>query len=224
MEDEPRLEYAPRPPMHRRPGFRRLVLWLVITAGVGSAWFWWGPVSYRFQLYYWQQKCLSYTAPPGQVVFDMAAAGKEPVAMAREWDQFYRLLSPPGQKSMATAFLHERRSPNGKRWLVAVHVQGVPAIYVGGTVVRTWLLWHVDVVEPGQGLRLPRLTWTRSLPEDYAQSGDPMRAQVQAGQPDERDPSHFVITLRSPDHPLVFDGWIDNDGRVAIEPRPESVP
>src|SRR5207302_434407 len=72
--------------------------------------------AHRARLMYWQNRCLTYSPPSGVWVTPKQKH------VVRDWTAFYALLSPPGLKSDGTIFLHERRTPSGKRRLVSADV------------------------------------------------------------------------------------------------------
>src|SRR5206468_739510 len=112
---------------------------LLLIAAVGVFLAAWGPRTWQqYQLLSLQRKCLDYTAPASQIVFDdrkdslpqlrrsdpevlpgmakSAHVGRVPLV----WQQYYARISPPGLQSHGTAFLHRLRSPSGNQRLVGV--------------------------------------------------------------------------------------------------------
>jgi hypothetical protein len=65
----PPLEYAPAPPK-RRKLVRRLLVLLLLIAVVTPLLYHRKPLTQRGHLLYWQRKCLIYTAPADQVVYE----------------------------------------------------------------------------------------------------------------------------------------------------------
>lgn len=64
------LDYAPRPPAHRRLWFRRVVQGVVLGAVVIAA-VRGGPVAWqRGSMLYWQSQCSGFVLPPEMVVYD----------------------------------------------------------------------------------------------------------------------------------------------------------
>jgi hypothetical protein len=141
---------------------------------------------------YWQSRCLRYEA---NHTFT-------PV----EWTNYYRLLSPPGFKSVGTVFLHERVSPCGNRRLVVVELAPYEP--------RETLLRARAFVPGGLTSRPRELAQGRgglSLP-DYG--------EIHAGRPDPHDRSHFTFACEIAGRKNVIDGWLGDDDLVRLEPRP----
>lgn len=64
------LEYAPKPPVHRRRSFRRAV-WIVALLGVGFvAWRWVPAYAPRAWYLYWQRQCMNFRAPADHVAYE----------------------------------------------------------------------------------------------------------------------------------------------------------
>ena len=64
------LEYAPAAPMRRRK-IRRRVVWVLLLLAAGYAGMQYGPQAWRRTTFlYAQHRCLSYTAPANQLVYD----------------------------------------------------------------------------------------------------------------------------------------------------------
>jgi hypothetical protein len=241
MEERPTITaaipYAPAPPRHRRLARR----WLLpaVAAGLLASASWWGPPAwFRVQLAYFERQCAGHTAPPETIVYTESAAdakqlvaspsgyepGPTPGSVFRvpgAWSAFYRLLSPPGLQSRGTAFLHERRTPDGRPVLIAVDYLG-DAFKDSGHLGAYSAVFHVRAFEPGRAFTLPVefQTGRASLPlYTYERGPGPLR--LRAGQPDPADPTHFTIAWEVADDPKVngvIDGWVRARG-VELERR-----
>jgi hypothetical protein len=202
----PTLEYAPLAPWHRRRGARRaMILATLLLAGL-SAWRF-APGAWRHaQLLYWQDKCMNYTAPADQVVFSATDGSK---LVPEEWTRFYELLSPPGQFSMGTVFLHERIAPNGNRRLVGVDVSSM----ADSSLQFTFLYPRAFV--PGTAFSAPANCshvsggWIHFFESD----------KYYAGQVDDSDKSHFTLRLLRGQSETIIDGWLKDDDLVLLEAR-----
>ena len=211
------LDYSPPPPLHHRRKFRRWLLLAALLLFTASSYFWWNDLVLRCRLYYWQQKCLNYAPPPTQVVYENDPAKAQRLTtqpydssqgvylyLAPEWAMLYGLLSPPGRLPAATLFLHERRSPSGKRWLVAVHTGAGDS-------------FDVDLVERAALPSRPKLVLSRGTKHHF-----PPRtvSRYYAGQPDPIHESHFTIAFDTPDGEThILDGWIKDNQTVVLEER-----
>jgi hypothetical protein len=214
----PPVEYAPgEPPARRR--LRRLVLPAILLTLVVSA-IWWAPLLwFRTQVWYWQRRCATYEASPDVVVSgkapaaDGGAASSTTAVVPTEWTRFYNLVSPPGFISNGTAFLHERRRPDGDAVIVAVDV-------VRGVAPPT-LEFRVRVFKPGDFIRSPL-----QVQDDvkYISVPPPSEYRVYAGAPDPADPSHFDFRYDFAGHTSRIDGWVRDDGVVLQERRTTTQP
>lgn len=211
------IEYAPPlKPLRRR--LRRAAGPLLLLAMVLSA-PWWGKALWlRAQLIYWQNRCMTYTAPPETITTRISWFDEVPSlrpiesAIPHAWARFYQLVSPPGFQSGGTLFLHEMRRPSGTRLLVAVDYT-TPNNF-------QWGYFHIRAFEPGQGWKLPRqvedIQWRVPL-----QLG--RGAAFHAGQIDPGDPTHFTARFTSMDVEYQLDGWIRKD-TIDLEVKPATQP
>jgi hypothetical protein len=174
-----------------------------------------GPVGWRrVQLAYWQNRCMSYSAPADEVVLTIGKPSATP-AVPKEWTNLYAMLSPPGMRSGGTLFLHERTSPSGNRRLVAVDAVDAMGVAPMDPSTTHVIISAPRVVRPGSLLRDPiesvalRINATLVRPADA----------VHAGQPDPNDPSHFTIRIASGSEEQILDGWLRDDDQVVIERR-----
>src|SRR2546423_546049 len=81
----PQLEYAPAAPLRRRKRIRRVIA-LVLVLGLGIAgWRYHAPVWAQTKLLYHQHRCLAYTAPAEQIVYDENDDGTSPLMGLAEY-------------------------------------------------------------------------------------------------------------------------------------------
>jgi hypothetical protein len=206
------LEYAPPAPWHRRRGARRAMIFATLLLAGLTAWRI-GPQAWRHtQLLYWQNKCMNYTAPADQVVFSANDGSK---VVPKEWTRFYELLSPPGQFSMGTVFLHERVAPNGNRRLVGVDVGSM----ADSSLQYTFLYPRSFV--PGTAFSAPVV---RSHLDVAVLSNTFESDKYYAGQLDESDKSHFTLRLVRGQSETIIDGWLKDDDGVLLEARTSPPP
>ena len=75
MPDAPQLDYAPRPPVHRRRWVIRIVIAAAVVASLAAAgWFVVPELRRRLDLLAAQRPFLDYKHPPGSVLFRQAEA------------------------------------------------------------------------------------------------------------------------------------------------------
>jgi hypothetical protein len=209
--DRPKLlEYSPSPPWHKRRAISRALILIALLLAAVVVWRGKPFIARQVQLCYWQNKCLTYNAPPD----------REANFVPEAWNNYYTLLSPPGAQSNGTAFLHERISPKGNRRLVAVD---------SGAMSRgrdaLGIFFVARVFTPGTFLRPPV-----EIPIGFEQCRMEARPglKILAGQVDANNPSHFTIEIHSPDArgtiaKIIIDGWLRDDDSALLEPRAPEV-
>jgi len=200
----------------RNSAFVAVSLAVALVVGLGGPW-WWKAARDA----YWRSRCMSYVAPPDQVVYsddpDEAtrllstgayeqvaflatlrnpkapiAAGLRPLPYGKVWNGY----------ETGGAFLHARTSAGGLRRLVIVGFE----------------LWEAPA-----GDRILKLNASSGSPRTWG--GDAAHANVLrfrlapcerlrlfAGQSDPHDPSHFTIAYEWCGCPGVIDGWL-KDGQ-----------
>jgi hypothetical protein len=219
---ENRLDYASRPSARHR---RKVLILLILAVAVfvaAFALYWWGEVALNYcQILYWQHLCLSYERPPTLVVFRMRPSSTSKSQDPGEWstygtagfDDIKGIMADPWRKldvrtpnADAVAFLHERRSSNGTRCLIAVELQLVRA-RIDSLVLRPVAI----VTKPGL-LVGPRLLKSSGGTEFAV--GQPMAFDIYAGQADPSDASHFTIQFLLNGTHGQLDGWLQNDNSV----------
>ena len=229
------IDYAPRPPppAHRARWFRRVATLALAVVAAGAC-VRWGPAAWRrIQVLHLQRQCMTRHEPYDLVVLEVdaeraraLAAGQpayrsvtqagswQPYAyyLPPEWESFYAAHSPSGLLSFGTVFLHERRTPSGRRRLVTVDFSSREFVHGYNWPVQ----WRV--FEPGSLLRPPRLLASRQT--DLHPAVGPNRLlRAYAGQVDWSDPAHFTVEVEHARGTTLFDGWLRDDDTVLIEPR-----
>jgi hypothetical protein len=199
-----RLPYAAGSSASRRA---RVAVCSSLLVALSLSIFLWGkPAWRRAQLLYWQARSMKYQVPEGTV----ASSSDRPTIVSLEWANFYRLAGDGTVKSEGTVFLHERRSPGGRRRLVAVNVHDFGCFGGRGMVAH--------VFAPGSLFsRATEISFTGGVhPVEFA-------AVIYVGLPDPQDTSHFVIRYDLGKQSRVIDGWLTDDDRVLLEERHPSV-
>jgi hypothetical protein len=231
------LGYAQISPISlwRRAGRALGIILVIMAALVG--WTWGVPAWNRLILLYHQHRCMSYTAPADQVVFDtdpgritklasdsnfIVAGGMASRRRLMDWDSFV-LKGFPGFTRLALPsnnpilFMHERKSPNGTVRLVVVErTVGLsePAYFMLGFDVDGW------AIEPGTVTRPPH--WQPfGWDIDVMYNPGPHRdIRIYAGQVDPVYASHFTIRYESGGQTNIADGNLGDDGQVHLAARP----
>jgi hypothetical protein len=224
--------YASKPPpWHRRKRVRRSLLIVIVLVLLLSAWSWGPRLWQRVRVAYWQHRCLVYTAPVDQVIYeedptsarmllaspDCAMTANNPQFVARRpWP--WREFPSTGVGADGVAFLHERMTPSGQRRLV---------------VVEVWLRWPVgtgrQVLQLNNYVIRPRAMAARPeiannavfcYPvEEFSSLASTDRVRLFAGQPDASDPTHFTIGYAVNGKTGTIDGWLTNVDRVNLQVR-----
>lgn len=231
----PPLDYASQPlPWYRRRSLQHagagLLAVAVFVAGIFVARVAWE--QYRLRRAWAdfaarQQQCLSYVAAPdfiactddpaafqrllaregyqrrGGVDPDVPFVGYEPRVL-RQFREFQVMAGFP------VVFLHERRSPDGTQFLVAVHVRG---IRLDGDCMLV-----ADVADVAQPPDVPQFLSPRSgtFISLHCKPDSDRHIVFTAGQTDPADPSHFTIGYRFAGHAGVIDGRIADGGSVNL--------
>ena len=206
------LDYAPKPPLHRR----RRVRWVVATTvglplilaaayAVGTA------VVQRAKAAREAQVCLDFTVPSGTKVYEEDADGTAAVSA-------FVTLPPPVWDSI---FIHGRRAAGGPQRLVIVSTadQLSRRTADSATPPPDLPVLRARVVRPA--------TWAAGEAElsSRAVGVGPLSAvpygglRFYAGQPDPIDLSHFTIDYDTPDGVGTLDGYLMPDDSVKIEAR-----
>jgi hypothetical protein len=202
MSGQP-LDYAPPLPWHRRRGLHRWLIAGALALTLLSSVKWAPPAWRHAQLLYWQRQCMTYMAPADAVVVQIDTP--EASIVPAEWSAF-RAVWASAYQSDGTLFLHARQTPAGRTWLIAVDFHAT-----GGGVLAT------RSIQPATLGRRSSDSGGRAMGGSFF--GMTPGARFFAGQPDRDDPSHFTIEYEVNGRREILDGWLDNDGRVKIEPR-----
>jgi hypothetical protein len=209
----PPIDYAPPDPRRRRL-IRRLATAAFLLLLLSST-YWVAPlIWHRVEVAYWYNRCLSYRAPNGTVIEQMRGGGRDwprkgPAYVPNEWRRLYGMISPPGFQSDGTAFLGERRMPNGTKVLVAVDV-ALASPWATFTEASNLAL-HVRLFAADtSGSSSPRQILDTLVKVPVPD----IDLAVLAGSADPNDPTRFTIPFRfeNTQGGGVIDGWVQDDG------------
>jgi len=228
----PQLDYAPAPSGLRSARARG---WAIAIGAalllLGMVWVTPRAVR-RVRVAYWQQQCLNYAAPADQVIYsnnptDIVKLLAPPTRYEGSVGAGQAFFVPPSygnyrgamslSRSVGTPFLHQRVTPQGKVRLVAVEFYCIAANWTGQGTLMTLMAATFD---PSGTVRGPRQIVTTTTGDGQTlrlSATDTVR--VFAGQPDPNDPSHFTIDYDLNGTRHTLDGWLKDDGVVAIESR-----
>ena len=227
------IDYAPALPIYRRRRVLRLVIPVAVILFLAFVAITYGPDVWRHAaLLYWQDKAMTYSPPPDQVVFDNgphAFAGATPsrdiVSLpnsegrsALPATRFITLLSP--RHPTATLFLHERKNSLRQSRLVYVMGHGVFPVRAGQlSDSDTELMIDALVYQPGSAFKeaLEMNVQQPFLDVQVRAAGKPVR--LFAGQVETDDPSHFSILCEIGDKRSIIDGWLMDNDTLKLEKR-----
>jgi hypothetical protein len=214
-DSPPQLDYAPQPAWHRRKSAHRIILAAVLLLGLLASLKWAAPAWNHARLLYYQRRCLSHLDPSNKILYD----SKAPPASANlsDWQNFYALFSPPGGRSGVMLFVHELRHKDGTPRLVAIeasnHPQTIPAEFNAATQT-----FEYTTIQPAGLFKYAKLSFNDSWKSTLKlQDGAPL--QINAGQPDPADPSHFTLQYHYANRRGIIDGWLNEDDTILLEPR-----
>jgi hypothetical protein len=170
-------------------------------------------ITRSISIIHWQQQCLAHAAAPTQETCTLIS---EPDQMFRTthmhmpppyWLNFSRNVGMLGGGIHPVLYLHERHTSSGERLLICVNIQ---ESYTSG------LLVNEVSVRPGTWLRWPEL---RDDSRKWLPLQEAELTHIYAGQSDPKDASHFTIAYSADGTPGVIDGWVEDNGRIRLQPR-----
>jgi len=248
QQASPQLEYAPRPPIHRRRVFRR-VLMLVVAAALflPTAW----AVRRgrdRIAVLYWQRRCANFSLPAGSVAYDENPAtvatfwasvgssgnytqiidsrlGKPIVVLMRPRGQWETSIRQPlgGLNQIGALFLHARRAASGKPQRI-ICVRPSEAIIFRRTLPQLYDATSPDLsieVHDYATLTSDSNRLSRQSVNVARLAGEPFgTVRFFAGQIDPSDESHFTIDFQTATGSGTIDGWLRVGDAVTLTLRP----
>ena len=208
-----RLDYGRR--MRPRRRVWRAGALLAVVALVGAAVLW-GPGWLRHAADLLdQRRCMNYTAPPDQVVYDtprdvqgVRRSLKTSFAPS-SWKRFAR------NRGAAVVFLHGRTSPSGNRRLVCVEADPKSVLHYAGSA-SVMPTWSFRVLVPGTLSKGPADVPGTVYKEPFFLIS---AERVYAAQPDPSDPSHFTITYEHHGERKTVDAWLQDDDTLKFRHR-----
>ena len=238
------LEYSPRPAWHKRGQLRRITLLCIIIGIGGAAWLWGRKAIDRTSMLYWQHRCLTYSAPPDQIVYEQnprkaAALLKDanyvgindgrpgsPTFAGRKAAPLEKLMPflprpapilPPAATGSALLFMHELRTAAGERRLVVLESafsKDAPPLFIVGYDV------NAGCYDPGTW-KMPIVDRTSGYIIDVLnqQLTKPADFRVFAGQPDPADSSHFTMTFELNAKRGIVDAYLKDGGHLELKVR-----
>jgi hypothetical protein len=225
------LEYAPGlKKWRRREAIRRIALITAGVARVACTARYADAIGRRARLLYWQHQCLTYAPPADLVVYEEGPGAAARIASG----QYVALKAPRSDRPAAgyapqrvsrfvaeavptyparsdiPVYCQERRTPDGRRWLVIVFY--TPDDYYDGERldVDTRVVAPVWPLGPDKGLGAVRdylPTCTTPAPTPY-----PRTMVIYAGQPDPNDPTRFTVRYVRNGVPAVLYGRVEPIG------------
>jgi len=247
-QTSPQLDYAPRPPVHRRRAFRRGVIALIVAI-VFLPSVWAGRKAYnRATLLYWQRRCADFSMPAGTVAY-----GENPANVAALWASvsatrnytclvdgtsgkiYHVLMRPRGQwetsirqplgglNQIGALFLHARRAASGKPQRI-ICVRPSEAIIFRRTLPQLYDATSPDLsieVHDYATLTSDSNRLSRQSVNVARLAGEPFgTVRFFAGQIDPSDESHFTIDFQTATGSGTIDGWLRVGDAVTLTLRP----
>lgn len=231
------LEYAPGAPVRRRRRVRRIVQLLALLLVGLASWRWGPPAWNQATLLYWQRQCMNFQFPRDVVLYEKDPA-KAALLLRQQNPEFIPLPFHGHKQPMVThavyqprclreftartsassslgyrsiAFLHERRTPAGRRRLVVVYTS--PWGDYGP-------LWEWELYEPAGVTTRPKLLNSGADPTGLQLGGLYIPRRLGPGQPDPTDPTRFTVPCLMNGQPIAaYDGRLTDDDRVILTQR-----
>lgn len=236
------LEYQPR--RSRRRHLQRASLLMLLCISLVVAAKRWGPSAWhRFQLTYWLHRCMIYSPPADQIVYQdgmasllltwedgspdvgasLPATTDNPNAQEREarcWNEFNKfvgIIAYAGTTSNIL-FLHERRDEKGRRWLVAIYFfeRFRDTIDIGQLIISPEI--------SGAGVQYTSGSAHMIVPSEYLEDRNgfdlpPKNLTFFAGQPDPKDSSRFSIRFKLGEYTGHIDYVLRGPSNDSSEPE-----
>jgi hypothetical protein len=234
-ESTVQLDYAKPPRWHRRMWLGRAIILIALMTGGVAAWRR-GPEKWeRAKLLYWQWRCMNFTAPAEEVVFDRNPAGKSELLDGRlgyaTRQTYYGYSGPPLTEALRiprceerfaalangstwasgqnpVLFMHERTAPSGYRYLIILRGADI----LEHTLNVGQLSAYPDSFKPGDWQSLPVPTDPGHSREDFYPLWlpAPTRLRIYAGQVDAKKADHFTIRYEEEGRTKTVDGFVDD--------------
>jgi hypothetical protein len=197
------LNYAPKPALLGRS--RRYVFALILTITILIGAIVLGPRTWSYmQSSYWVHRCLTYTAPPVDLVAEIIN-GRITFSKVPEAQRRLGVANSRG-----TIFLHQMRTPDGTPLLIDLSLELSGSD--GGTEFDMLSSHPCDLSGnpliakfnyPGMMSYAPHQHW-----------------KFFAGQSDPNNPSHFTFDYELNGTRRACDAWLGNDDKLVVSERP----
>lgn len=216
------LEYAPRPPWHRRRRTRRWLVFGTLGLGLCAALWYRRPIWLQAQIHYWEWRCARHRAPADQVIFsnepaDIAALQKDPAYVSGSnpkrpfilrrapecWVQWSRLTGQKLGNHPGLGFVHAMRNGRGEPRLVAVTFGTTRQ----GHIFRRKSIFGMPMRIGG--MCLGYAYWTKSDID--------LPVRIYAGQIDPGDSSHLILPFDRDGQRGSIDIYLQDDDRLRQE-------
>lgn len=224
------LQYEQQPSWYRRKTMRRVVAVVALLIGLVALL----PLLFDhlklMSAVSLQNRCLEYAPAANQPALVLTFGKNQNVVQQprvdSNWAQLYTSLAPVGLKSSGTTVLHEMRTPEGLRRLIAVDVAnyGVKTQNMATSqplLATATLDFAVKMVEPGTLMRPPRempITVFDRISNQPRLFGKTLT--VEQGTRDPADATHFTFVIKTDDVLHTVDGWVTGDNTVVLEMSP----
>lgn len=221
------LDYAPLPRLHERRVVRRAAAVVLIAAGLMFG-LRFGPTAWRAaKAQYWQRACLRYEPPAGQVVCEElpAWAGNVPpflsaIPKPRQLSELEAALGVAAAAARGPVlYLHERRTADGRRYLVVV--RRVPPDRRQSWDAPVGL--DVEIRDPpgwfARGSQAVTTFHPDPFPRAFEAQQDAAALTIFAGRSDAEDQAGFTIAFETADGRGTLAGTLRDPaspGRAAV--------
>lgn len=227
------LAYAPAPPLVRRRWFRLVVVVIIVGAFALAVYKFGGGFVRRARLVTLQRQCMSYVAPPTQIVYEGdPTAAKQLLAAGRgytttdgvsasfippAWSNFHA-ADGAGWQIHGTVLMHELTTPDGDRRLAFVDVTVSP---VGGTPQQPIRMasFLSRIYVPGSVYAPPRIGLSIGTGDAIGMTLDPSAdtLRVYAGQVNPSDASRFTFVYELNGVKRTVEGHLRDVDSVVLE-------
>jgi hypothetical protein len=202
---------------------------MALIAFGGIAWRW-GPEKWeRAKLLYWQWRCMNYSPPPDEIVYDQVPNGRSALlngsskyvavtehdfvqgsttaaAMVPDCEDHFAKNPLVGGSGFQPpiVFMHDRAAPSGRHYLVILRGDSIPFLQIGRLPLDFEAFktgdWR-EGPEDASGVR----PWSGPVSVPVRE-----RIRIYAGQADPADPTHFTVRYTEDGNDAVADGYVDD--------------
>lgn len=200
MSETPQqIDYAPHPKWHERVNWRKWMFRLCIAFAVIVGLFVAARALRQYFIYRQQENALEAYTRWTKLDESSVTHAEESIRLEAQYCRFIRSLNLWCPGNSPVLFFGKRESSNGLERLIVV-LSGQGAGFIPASPSR-----GAERTDSFLLLSGPLSSGTLEL--------------VQKGQPDPADASHFTFKLKANETEFTFDGWLQVNGTVKIEPR-----